>query len=85
MAVQGPTGCATNQWRFQPDGYLRAILTARVYDVAVSVHVGSMWGPCEAHVAVNGTLPPCNGAGRLCLTPSMRGCMESCSLASFSM
>ncbi|KAI8464153.1 MAG: threonine dehydratase I [Monoraphidium minutum] len=29
------SGCATTSWRFEPDGYLRAILTARVYDVAV--------------------------------------------------
>ncbi|KXZ54340.1 hypothetical protein GPECTOR_5g422 [Gonium pectorale] len=34
-ACQGSGGCAANQWRFQPDGYLREILTARVYDVAV--------------------------------------------------
>ncbi|KAG2485896.1 hypothetical protein HYH03_015341 [Edaphochlamys debaryana] len=34
-ACQGPSGCDANQWRFQADGYLRAILTARVYDVAV--------------------------------------------------
>ncbi|GFR47671.1 hypothetical protein Agub_g9415 [Astrephomene gubernaculifera] len=34
-ACQGSGGCAANQWRFQPDGYLRAILTARVYDVAI--------------------------------------------------
>jgi threonine dehydratase len=33
---QGPSGCAINQWRYQPDGYLREVLTARVYDVAVS-------------------------------------------------
>ncbi|GAX79219.1 hypothetical protein CEUSTIGMA_g6659.t1 [Chlamydomonas eustigma] len=32
---KGPAGCASNLWRFQADGYLRAILTARVYDVAV--------------------------------------------------
>lgn len=29
------SGCAATTWRFEPDGYLRAILTARVYDVAV--------------------------------------------------
>lgn len=34
-ACQGPKGCAPTQWRFEPDGYLRQILTARVYDVAV--------------------------------------------------
>lgn len=33
--MQGTTGCAANTWRFQPDGYLREVLTARVYDVAV--------------------------------------------------
>lgn len=32
---QTPRGCAATSWRFEPDGYLRAILTARVYDVAV--------------------------------------------------
>lgn len=32
---QGPSGCAINQWRYQPDGYLREVLTARVYDVAI--------------------------------------------------
>uniref|UniRef100_A0A7S3QRM5 Threonine dehydratase n=1 Tax=Dunaliella tertiolecta TaxID=3047 RepID=A0A7S3QRM5_DUNTE len=32
---RGPTGCAANMWRFNLDGYLREILTARVYDVAV--------------------------------------------------
>ncbi|KAG1655823.1 hypothetical protein FOA52_008386 [Chlamydomonas sp. UWO 241] len=35
VACQGPTGCAKNQWRFDSDGYLRAVLTARVYDVAI--------------------------------------------------
>lgn len=34
-ACQGPKGCAPTQWRYEPDGYLRQILTARVYDVAV--------------------------------------------------
>ncbi len=33
--MQGPQGCAQNTWRYQPDGYLREVLTARVYDVAV--------------------------------------------------
>ncbi|PNH07340.1 Threonine dehydratase biosynthetic, chloroplastic [Tetrabaena socialis] len=32
---RGPAGCATNMWRFEADGYLREILKARVYDVAV--------------------------------------------------
>jgi len=32
---QSPTGCAKSQWRFTPSGYLRKILTARVYDVAI--------------------------------------------------
>jgi threonine dehydratase len=39
--VQGPGGCAKMQWRSQPGGYLREILTARVYDVAVSQHVSA--------------------------------------------
>ncbi|GIL91166.1 hypothetical protein Vretimale_18802 [Volvox reticuliferus] len=34
-ACQGPEGCAANKWRFETDGYLREILTARVYDVAI--------------------------------------------------
>lgn len=33
--VQGPAGCAKMQWRRSLDGYLRQILNARVYDVAV--------------------------------------------------
>lgn len=33
--MQGPEGCQQMQWRNQPGGYLREILTARVYDVAV--------------------------------------------------
>eukprot|EP00884_Botryococcus_braunii_P017652 jgi/Botrbrau1/4570/Bobra.60_2s0056.1 len=32
---QGPGGCADMQWRKTEGGYLRQILTARVYDVAV--------------------------------------------------
>ncbi|BDA45868.1 Threonine dehydratase [Coccomyxa sp. Obi] len=34
-ACQGPAGCQQMQWRNQQGGYLREILTARVYDVAV--------------------------------------------------
>lgn len=34
-ACQGPTGCAAYAWRFESGGYLRQILTAKVYDVAV--------------------------------------------------
>lgn len=33
--VQGPSGCNKTSWRFDESGYLRAVLTARVYDVAV--------------------------------------------------
>ncbi len=33
--LQGPTGCQQMLWRMEPGGYLREILTARVYDVAV--------------------------------------------------
>jgi replication initiation and membrane attachment protein DnaB len=33
--VQTDEGCAASPWRFTQDGYLREILTARVYDVAV--------------------------------------------------
>lgn len=33
--LQGPTGCAQMLWRNSLDGYLRQILNARVYDVAV--------------------------------------------------
>lgn len=32
---QSELGCAQNMWRWTPEGYLREILTARVYDVAV--------------------------------------------------
>lgn len=32
---QGATGCAENMWRYEPSGYLKKILTAKVYDVAV--------------------------------------------------
>ena len=32
---QGPSGCQQMQWRTERGGYLREILTARVYDVAV--------------------------------------------------
>eukprot|EP00873_Tetraselmis_striata_P045441 jgi/Tetstr1/465705/TSEL_000894.t1 len=32
---QGPTGCAKNQWRFEKGGYMKSILTARVYDIAI--------------------------------------------------
>ena len=38
--LQGPSGCAKMLWRNQPGGYLKEILTARVYDVAVSCHMG---------------------------------------------
>ncbi|KAK9824814.1 hypothetical protein WJX81_000970 [Elliptochloris bilobata] len=34
-ACQGPAGCQQMQWRTEQGGYLREILTARVYDVAV--------------------------------------------------
>ena len=33
--LQGPSGCAQMLWRNSLDGYLRQILNARVYDVAV--------------------------------------------------
>eukprot|EP00798_Chlamydomonas_sp_ICE-L_P019886 gene19886-26590_t len=32
---QGSSGCAETLWRFKSDGYLREVLTARVYDVAI--------------------------------------------------
>ncbi|KAK9806307.1 hypothetical protein WJX72_009564 [[Myrmecia] bisecta] len=32
---QGPHGCANMAWRMEPGGYLRQILNARVYDVAI--------------------------------------------------
>lgn len=34
-ACQGPDGCAATAWRLNTDGYLRQVLNARVYDVAV--------------------------------------------------
>eukprot|EP00892_Ulva_mutabilis_P012128 jgi/Ulvmu1/9288/UM050_0037.1 len=33
-ACQGPSGCNKTVWRYDEAGYLRAILTSRVYDVA---------------------------------------------------
>jgi threonine dehydratase len=33
-ACQGPSGCMGMPWRLQPGGYLREVLTAKVYDVA---------------------------------------------------
>ena len=33
--MKGPSGCAQMLWRKSLDGYLRQILNARVYDVAV--------------------------------------------------
>lgn len=33
-ACDGPSGCASMEWRLQPGGYLREVLTAKVYDVA---------------------------------------------------
>lgn len=37
---QTELGCGQNMWRWTLEGYLREILTARVYDVAVS----AVWG-----------------------------------------
>lgn len=34
--VQSAAGCADMQWRRDNDGYLKKVLTASVYDVAVS-------------------------------------------------
>jgi hypothetical protein len=36
--AQGSAGCQQMQWRNEPGGYLREILTAKVYDVAVRMH-----------------------------------------------
>ena len=35
LRMKGPSGCAQMLWRKSLDGYLRQILNARVYDVAV--------------------------------------------------
>lgn len=35
LAAQGPAGCEQTAWRLEPGGYLRHILNARVYDIAV--------------------------------------------------
>jgi len=35
ICLASPTGCAGITWRSQPGGYLKEILTAKVYDVAV--------------------------------------------------
>ncbi|CAL8464367.1 g3902 [Coccomyxa elongata] len=34
-ACQGPEGCAKITWRLEPGGYLKNILNARVYDIAI--------------------------------------------------
>ena len=36
LHMQGPAGCMATAWRLEPGGYLRHILNARVYDIAVS-------------------------------------------------
>ena len=33
--LQGPQGCGKITWRLEPGGYLKSILNARVYDIAV--------------------------------------------------
>ena len=45
-APQGPAGCQQMLWRLEPGGYLREILTARVYDVAVRLAARSRWQAC---------------------------------------
>ncbi len=35
VVLQGPKGCAKIPWRLEPGGYLKNILNARVYDIAV--------------------------------------------------
>jgi hypothetical protein len=37
IAGQGPNGCAKITWRMEPGGYLKSILNARVYDIAVRI------------------------------------------------
>ena len=50
---QGPSGCAKMLWRDQPGGYLKEILTARVYDVAVSYPAQlAILLPCVSMVTV---------------------------------
>ena len=39
--LQGTAGCQETSWTREAGGYLRQILNARVYDVAVSVHLMS--------------------------------------------
>lgn len=49
--VQGPSGCNKTAWRFEESGYLRAVLTARVYEVAVRL--------CTATKLVSAHCPLC--------------------------
>lgn len=42
--LQGPSGCAQMLWRNSLDGYLRQILNARVYDVAVKTSAHCYFG-----------------------------------------
>lgn len=35
-ACAGPAGCANLPWRLQPSGYVREVLVAKVYDVAIT-------------------------------------------------
>lgn len=42
LPLQTPAGCAAMQWRSAPGGYLREVLTAKVYDVAVETPLERM-------------------------------------------
>ena len=57
--TQGPTGCARSQWRYSPSGYLRKVLTARVYDVAVETPLQPAPRLSER---LSASSPPSNGA-----------------------
>jgi threonine dehydratase len=48
--LQGPSGCAAAEyaWRREPDGYLKQILTARVYRIAVETPLQDAKGLSKA-------------------------------------
>ncbi len=49
--MQGAGGCADMQWRRDGDGYLKKVLTASVYDVAVSCNSFGALTSSEAPLA----------------------------------
>jgi threonine dehydratase len=56
--LQSISGCAANAWRYEPDGYLREVLTARVYDVAIQSPLVSNGGHTSIYTGRE-NLEPC--------------------------